>query len=225
MARKRSAIQFPDPEIADPEGSGLLGVGGWLDVDTLQAAYRAGVFPWPSQEGTLAWWSPDPRAVIELDEFHVSRRLAQRCRQRPFELTIDRDFSAVIEGCATAPYRVEGTWITTEMLAAYKSFHAAGFAHSVEAWQDGKLAGGLYGVSIGGMFAAESMFYRVPDAAKIALVYLVDRLRACGFTLFDVQQQNPNTARFGAHEIPRQQFLQRVREAIRLPVRLCETSP
>ncbi len=220
MTKKRPTIRFPDPEIADPEGEGLLGVGGWIDLDTLEAAYRAGIFPWPSQEGLLAWWSPDPRAIIELDEFHVARRLARTYRQGRFELSIDRDFNAVIEGCAMAPYRTEGTWITPEMLAGYQAFHQAGFAHSVEAWQDGKLAGGVYGVAIGGMFAAESMFFRAPDAAKVALVYLVERMRACGFTLFDVQQHNSNTARFGAKEIPRKQFLRRVREAVQLKVRL-----
>jgi len=217
MTKKHQSIRFPDPEVADPEGEGLIGVGGWIDVQTLEAAYRAGIFPWPSQDGLLAWWSPEPRAIIELEEFHISRRLARTYRQGRFELSIDRDFDGVIEGCAQAPYRTEGTWITSEMLAGYQAFHRAGCAHSVEAWRDGRLAGGLYGVAIGGMFAAESMFFRVPDAAKVALVYLVERLRACGFTLFDVQQHNPNTARFGAREIPRKQYLQRLGEALRVP--------
>lgn len=198
----------------------MLGIGGWLDVDTLLAAYRQGVFPWPSGDGLLAWWSPDPRAIIEFDDFHVSRRLARTYRQQRFELTIDRDFAGVIHGCSTAPYRPEGTWITSDMVTAYEAFHRAGYAHSIESWSDGELVGGLYGVALGGMFAAESMFFRVSDAAKVALVYLVERLQACGFTLFDVQQLNPNTARFGATEIPRREFLARVKSAIRLPVQL-----
>ncbi len=220
MPRPAGRLRFPHPDEADPEGSGLLGVGGWLDVDTLLAAYRQGVFPWPSSDGLLAWWSPEPRAIIEFDEFHVARRLARTYRQGRFQLSIDRDFPAVIRGCSTAPYRPEGTWITPEMLATYEAFHRAGYAHSVEAWHEGELAGGLYGVGLGGMFAAESMFFQVPDAAKVALVYLVERLQACGFTLFDVQQLNPNTARFGAKEIPRSEFLARVRAAIPLDVRL-----
>lgn len=219
MPRHR-IIRFPDPEEADPEGSGLLGVGGWLDVQTLEAAYRVGVFPWPSEEGLLAWWSPEPRAIIEFSEFHIARRLARTYRQGRFELTINRDFSSVIHACAEAPYRPEGTWITSDMLTAYEAFHRTGFAHSVEAWQDGRLAGGLYGVGMGGLFAAESMFFRVPDAAKVALVYLVERLQACGFTLLDVQQLNPNTARFGAREIPRREFLDRLRAALPLDVQL-----
>ena len=198
----------------------MLGIGGWLDVDTLLAAYRQGVFPWPSSDGLLAWWSPEPRAIIEFDDFHVSRRLAKTYRQGRFELSIDRAFPEVIEGCAGAPYRGEGTWITPDMLAAYQEFHRAGYAHSIEAWRDGELAGGVYGVGLGGMFAAESMFFRVPDAAKVALVYLVERLQACGYTLFDVQQLNPNTERFGAKEISRREFLRRVKSAIELPVRL-----
>src|SRR5690606_27904830 len=127
MPSQRQTIRFPDPEQADPDGTGLLGIGGWLDASTLEAAYRAGVFPWPSSDGLLGWWSPEPRAVIEWDAFHVSRRLARTCRQGRFELTIDAAFGDVIRGCAEAPYRPEGTWITPEMIVAYDEFHQAGY--------------------------------------------------------------------------------------------------
>ena len=203
------------PEDADADG--LVGVGGDLEPDTLLEAYRSGVFPWYDEGMPVCWWSPDPRAVIELDGLHVSRRLARTLRSGKFAVTFDRDFAAVIRGCADRPD--EGTWIVPDMVAAYERLHELGHAHSVEVWRDGDLAGGLYGVAVGGLFAGESMFHRRTDASKAALVALVDRLRERGFRLFDVQFVTGHTARMGAVEIPRKEYLARLKAALRVPAR------
>lgn len=210
---------FPPAEDADPEG--LVGFGGELSPEWLLDAYRHGVFPWPITdfEAPLAWWSPDPRAVIEFDRFHVSRRLRRTCRGTKFEVTRDVDFAGVIRGCAMAPARLGQTWLTPEMIDAYIRLHELGHAHSVEVWHEHELAGGVYGVAIGGLFAAESKFYRVRDASKVALVRLVEHLRGQGFTLLDIQQLTPHTARFEAVAIPRVAYLARLRRAIELPAR------
>jgi leucyl/phenylalanyl-tRNA--protein transferase len=209
---------FPPAEDADPEG--LIGFGGRLTVDWLLDAYRHGIFPWPitDLEAPLAWWSPDPRAVIEFDRFHVSRRLRRTCRSGKFKVTRDRDFAGVIHGCAMGPSRVGQTWLTPEMIEAYIRLFDRGHAHSVEVWQGGDLAGGVYGVGIGGLFSAESKFYRVRDASKVALVHLVEHLRDRHFALLDIQQLTPHTARLGATAIPRDEYLQRLADAIELPV-------
>ena len=209
---------FPPAEDVDPEG--LVGFGGELTPQWLLDAYRHGIFPWPitGSDSPMAWWSPDPRAIIELDRFHVPRRLGRTCCSGKFTVTCDRDFAGVIRGCATAEDRTGETWLTPQMIEAYIRFHRLGHAHSVEAWHDGKLAGGTYGVSIAGLFAAESKFYRVRDASKVALVYLVDRLRVRGFSLLDIQQLTPHTARFGANDIPRKEYLSRLAAALALPV-------
>jgi len=209
---------FPPAETCDREG--LIGFGGELSEEWLLDAYSHGIFPWPMGEpGTpVPWWSPDPRAVIELDRFHVPRRLRRMIRSGRFDVTRDRDFAGVIEGCATAGDRVGETWITPEMVAAYTRLHRRGHAHSVEAWHEGRLAGGVYGVAIGGLFAAESMFYRVSEASKVALVRLVEHLTARGYVLFDIQQLTPHLARFGATTIPRREYLRRLGAAVRLPV-------
>ena len=209
---------FPPAEDADPEG--LVGFGGELSPQWLLDAYRHGIFPWPITDfdAPLAWWSPDPRAVIEFDRFHVSRRLRRTCRSAKFEVTRDADFAGVIRGCAMAPGRVNETWLTQELIDAYVELHKLGHAHSVEVWYQHELAGGVYGVSIGGLFAAESKFYRVRDASKVALVSLVGHLKARGYTLLDIQQLTPHTARLGATVIPRAEYLERLAEAIKLPV-------
>ncbi len=201
------------PEAADPHG--LVAVGGDLRPETLLDAYRHGVFPWYSDGLPVCWWSPDPRAILPLDGLHVSRRLARTVRSGRFAVTANRDFAGVIRGCAV---RDEGTWITQDMIAAYERLHELGHAHSVEAWQDGELAGGVYGVAIGGLFAAESMFHRSTDASKVALVALFARLRERGFTLLDTQMVTPHTARFGAIEIPRSEYLGRLHEALKRDV-------
>jgi leucyl/phenylalanyl-tRNA---protein transferase len=208
---------FP-PAHAAPE-SGLIGIGGRLTPEWLLDAYSHGIFPWPFTDGQLAWWSPDPRAVLELDDFRVSRSLERTCRRGKFHVTCDRDFAGVVEGCATAQDRGCQTWLTAEMRQAYVRLHQLGHGHSIEVWHDGELAGGTYGLALGGLFAAESMFYRVTDASKIALIYLVDHLRARGFTLLDIQQLTGHTERLGAREIPRRVYLGRLAQALDLPIR------
>ncbi len=210
--------RFPPAEEADPEG--LVGFGGKLSPDWLLDAYRHGIFPWPITDfaAPLAWWSPDPRAVIEFDCFHVSRRLRRTSRGSGFEVTRDVDFAGVIRGCAMSPGRLNQTWLTPEMIDAYVRLHELGYAHSVEVWCGQELAGGVYGVALGGLFSAESKFYRVRDASKVALVHLVEHLRTRGYTLVDIQQLTPHTARFGAMTIPRVEYLHRLALAIDLPV-------
>jgi leucyl/phenylalanyl-tRNA--protein transferase len=192
--------------------TGLVAVGGDLRPERLLQAYRHGVFPWYDDDQPICWWSPNPRAIIELDGLHLPRRLRRTLRSGQFSVTIDQDFANVIRGCALG--RAEGTWITPDMIRAYELLHALGYAHSMEAWRDGELAGGIYGVAIGGFFAGESMFTRRPDASKIALVHLVERLRQKRFQLFDIQFLNEHTSRFGAVEISRSQYLARLREAL-----------
>jgi leucyl/phenylalanyl-tRNA--protein transferase len=214
-----------DPERAGPDG--LVGVGGDLRPTTLVRAYSEGVFPWFSPGDPILWWSPDPRAVIELDGLHVSRSLARTMRSGKFRVTADQAFGEVIRACAVRPG--QGTWITAEMIAAYESLHRLGHAHSVETWVmdvcqtptssgppgDGwRLAGGIYGVAIGALFAGESMFYRVTDGSKVALVSLVERLKNRGYELFDVQMKTDHTGRMGTAEIRRSEYLKRVRSAV-----------
>lgn len=208
---------FPPAEQVDAEG--LVGFGGELTPEWLLDAYRHGIFPWPigQLDSPVAWWSPDPRAIIDLDRFHVPRRLRRTCRSGRFDVTRDRDFDGVIGGCATGPGRAGGTWITDEMIEAYTRMHRLGHAHSVEVWHEGRLAGGVYGLAIAGLFAAESKFYRVRDASKVALVHLVEHLRGRGYKLLDVQQFTPHTGQFGAIEIPRRRYLNRLAVALDKP--------
>jgi leucyl/phenylalanyl-tRNA--protein transferase len=180
-------------------------MGADLEPGTLLAAYRTGIFPWPDDAGRVLWWSPDPRAVLPLHAFHESRSL-RRARRR-FTITRDAAFADVMRGCATAH---GPTWITPAMFAAYVRLHELGWAHSVEAWRDGALVGGLYGVAVGGFFAAESMFHRVRDASKVALAALVSHLLGQGFALLDVQLQTPHLASLGAVEIERDTYLARL---------------
>jgi leucyl/phenylalanyl-tRNA--protein transferase len=203
-----------EPERADE--TGLVAIGGDLEPTTLLLAYRSGVFPWFGEDDPILWWSPDPRAIFELDGMYISRRLARTRRSGRFRLTIDQAFGDVIRGCAD---RDGGTWITRGMIAAYQRLHYLGVAHSVEAWQDGKLAGGIYGVALGGFFAGESMFARVSDASKVALAYLLDHLRERRFQLFDTQVRTEHTTALGAVEIPRRHYLLRLRAALRSRVR------
>jgi len=212
MLRSSVSRFFPPAESAHE--SGLLAVGGKLNVDWLVDAYSHGIFPWPFSDGTLAWWSPDPRAIVPLDAVHLPRRLARTCRQGRFTVEIDRAFDAVIRHCATVDDRTDGTWITRGIERSYGQLHEAGIAHSVEVRHAGQLVGGLYGVALGGMFAAESMFHLEPDASNVALVHLFERLRGHGFQLLDIQQLTSHLKRFGAIEIPRAAFLARLNEAL-----------
>ncbi len=212
-----SPSRFPLPTATTPEG--LLCVGGRLAPDWLLDAYRHAIFPWPMwADEPIAWWSPDPRAIIELDGLHVSRRLQRTMRSGRFHVTFDRDFAGVIHGCATAGDRANNTWLTPAMIDAYCRMHELGHAHSVEVYSADELVGGTYGIAIGGLFAAESMFHRARDASKIAVVHLVHHLRTSGFVLLDVQQWTPHTGTMGASEISREEYLQRMAEAVCLPV-------
>jgi leucyl/phenylalanyl-tRNA---protein transferase len=212
---------FPPPTWTTHEG--LLCIGGRLSPEWLLDAYRHGIFPWPMWEDEpVAWWSPDPRAIIELDSLHVSRRLQRTIRSSKFRVTYDEAFPAVIEGCATAGDRRGNTWLTPAMIAAYCRMRTLGHVHSVEVWHDDQLVGGTYGVAIGGLFAAESMFHRQRDASKVAVFYLVERLRARGYHLLDIQQWTPHTGSLGAIELPRVDYLRRLSNAIAAPVKFAD---
>ena len=188
--------------------------GSSLTPELLLSAYRIGVFPMADSWGEIGWYAPDPRAVLPLDHLHVPRSLAKTLRQRRFEVVVDRDFEGTMRACAAlAPDRPE-TWISQEIIDAYVALHRAGFAHSVECWRGGAFAGGLYGVALGGAFFGESMVSRQRDASKVALVTLVDRLRAGGFRLLDTQMTTPHLARFGVTEIPRADFERRLAAAL-----------
>lgn len=192
-----------------------------IDPVLLVAAYRQGVFPMAVEDGAIAWFSPDPRGVIPLETFRVPSRLARVVRRGVFTIRIDDDFERVIRACAHRGDR-DSTWISEEIVEAYVELARLGLAHSVEAWQDDQLAGGLYGVHLGGAFFGESMFHRVTDASKVALVALVDRLRARGFTLLDTQWITPHLEQFGAVEIPRAEYLRRLEDAIARPCRFVD---
>ena len=209
-------LEFPPPHLASPEG--LLAVGGDLCLERLLLAYEKGIFPWYSEGEPILWWSPDPRLVLYPDELHVSRRLRRILRQKQFEITFDRDFVSVIQACAqTRIVNGEGTWIVDDIIQAYCQLHEAGFAHSVEAWQDGQLVGGLYGVSLGLAFFGESMFSTVANASSAAFVTLVRSLRQLSFRLIDCQITTAHLMRFGAQEIARLQYLKELRRCLQAP--------
>lgn len=184
-----------------------------IKADTLLSAYATGWFPMAVAPGEIRWYSPDPRGIIPLDTFHVSRRLARSLRQRGFEIRVNTSFRSVIAACA-AREDADGDWIDDEIVDSYCALHERGFAHSMETWQDGVLVGGLYGVAIQGAFFGESMFHRVSDASKAALAALVDRLRARGYALLDTQWATGHLAQFGAVEIPRRRYLRLLDEAL-----------
>jgi leucyl/phenylalanyl-tRNA--protein transferase len=183
-----------------------------IDPALLVRAYRAGIFPMALDDGEIGWFSPDPRGILPLDGFRVPTRLARIVRRGRFELAVDRDFEAVMRACADRSE--EGTWISEEIIQSYLAMHRLGLAHSVEAWLDDELVGGLYGVHLGGAFFGESMFHRVTDASKVALVSLVDRLSRHGFLLLDVQWVTPHLEQFGAVEISHESYLARLKQAI-----------
>ena len=220
MRSKPEPNQFWSPPSAAGR-DGLVGVGGDLQPATLVRAYREGVFPWFSPGDPILWWSPDPRAIFELDRMHVSKSLARTLKSGKFRVTRDTAFREVMLGCASG--RDEGTWITRRMVEAYCDLHTAGHAHSVETWLpegDGwRLVGGIYGVSVGGLFAGESMFHRASDASKVALVSLADHLRASGFILFDTQMVTTHTTSMGAVEVPRADYLARLAAAVGVEAR------
>ncbi|MDT0616906.1 leucyl/phenylalanyl-tRNA--protein transferase [Salinisphaera sp. P385] len=202
---------FPDPALALHQPNGLLAMGGDLSPTRLVNAYRRGIFPWYNPEESILWWSPDPRAVFATDAVHVSRRLARIIRQADFAVTLDTDFSAVLDGCAAPRGHNPGTWLGSDMRAAYRALHQRGLAHSIEFWRHGQLAGGLYGVALGRVFYGESMFSRQPNASRICLTLLARQLARWGFPIIDGQVGSPHLYRMGAFDMPRTEFLDLVR--------------
>jgi leucyl/phenylalanyl-tRNA--protein transferase len=210
-------LVFPPPDHAE---EGLLAVGGDLKPERLILAYSQGIFPW-YQRGPILWHSPDPRMVLLADRLRVPRSLAKTMRRKPYALTLDTEFARVVSACASVRRpRQRTTWITPAMKTAYVELHRRGYAHSVESWREGELVGGLYGVSLGGVFFGESMFARAPDASKIAFVALVEQLRRWEITLIDSQVYTDHLARFGAEEWPRREYLGALRKALTRPNRL-----
>jgi leucyl/phenylalanyl-tRNA--protein transferase len=210
---------FPPVDTALAHPNGLLAKGGDLSLPRLLDAYRHGIFPWFNPGEPILWWSPDPRMVLVPDEIRVGRSLARRLRNAGFETRVDTAFVEVMRGCAEPRQGEVGTWISPVMIAAYSRLFEAGFAHSVETWHDGRLVGGLYGVAIGRMFYGESMFSRMPDASKVALVRLAQQLHAWGFGLIDCQMETPHLARMGARPIPRAAFVAQLAQLVDLPHR------
>ncbi len=202
---------FPDPRTGGVDG--IVAVGGDLHPDSLRLAYRQGIFPWPAAGLPLLWFSPPERGVLEFAHLHVPRSLRAARRRSPLRFTIDRAFTTVIGACADSPRPgQDGTWITPGMVAAYTRLHRLGIAHSVEAWRGDRLVGGLYGVDVDGAFAAESMFFREPNASKLVVLHLVEHLHRRGLDWLDIQVLTPHMARLGAHTIPRDVFLARLQE-------------
>ncbi len=214
IARLDRHTPFPPIERATREPDGLLAAGGDLSVARLVDAYGRGIFPWYADGQPILWWSPDPRMVLFVDEFVVSHSLRKRIAAGTFSITVDTAFDNVIDACAAPRAGQQGTWITEEMVEAYAALHRAGYAHSVEAWRDGELVGGLYGIALGRVFFGESMFTRQPDASKVALAHLVLRLRELEVPMIDCQQQTPHLASLGARPIARAAFAARLRELI-----------
>ena len=205
---------FPSPYLASKEG--LLAIGGDLSSNRLLLAYGNGIFPWYSEGEPILWWSPDPRLVLYPAELKVSRSLKKVFKQDVFEVTMDRAFQEVITECARVRLENhEGTWIVDDMVQAYCRLYESGFAHSVEVWKDNCLAGGLYGVSLGKCFFGESMFTRITNASKVALVALVEHLKPLNFAFIDCQITTAHLTRFGAREISRAHYLDELAEALK----------
>jgi leucyl/phenylalanyl-tRNA--protein transferase len=197
---------FPALQHALKSPNGLLAAGADLSSKRLLEAYRRGIFPWFSDGDPILWWSPDPRMVLMPEEVRISRSMVKTLRNRQYEIRADTVFAQVVSACAAPRRGGDGTWITAAMRDAYLALHRLGYAHSIETWIDGRLAGGLYGVAIGRMFYGESMFSRAPDASKLALVYLARQLARWEFGMIDCQMNTPHLASLGAREIPRAEF-------------------
>lgn len=207
-------LEFPPVDRADEHG--LLAVGGDLEPESLLLAYRSGIFPWPVEGyGPITWFAPPRRALLFLDELHTPRSLAKARRKASFTYDLDRNFGEVIRGCSEA--RKISTWIRPDMARAYQALFDRGYAHSVEAHVEGTVVGGLYGVSIGAMFAGESMFYRKPNASKLALLHLVELLRTRGAEWIDCQMLTPTLEQFGAREVSREEFMELLADAVNRP--------
>lgn len=217
IAWLRQEDPFPPLDQALEEPNGLLAAGGELSAERLLEAYRQGIFPWFNPGDPVLWWSPDPRMVLMPAEFKVSRSLRKRLKHGDYEVRVDSAFREVMEGCASPRRGQAGTWIHPTMIRAYTGLNQAGFAHSVETWIEGKLAGGLYGVALGRAFFGESMFSRTADASKIALAHLTRQLDRWRFGIIDCQMNTPHLASMGAREIPRGEFSLRLRELVNCP--------
>lgn len=219
LFRLGRALAFPDPGESLP--SGLLAVGGDLSCERLLLAYSQGIFPWYCEDQPILWHSPDPRMLLLPSALRVSRSLARTLRQGRYQVRLDSAFAEVVHACAEVPRPGQpGTWITPEMQRAYVVLHERGYAHSAEAWEQGRLVGGLYGVSLGGAFFGESMFAERPDASKVAFVTLVRQLARWGFDLIDCQVHTPHLERFGAEPWPRPRFLAALAQSLERPTRV-----
>lgn len=209
-----TVTHFPPVDLADP--SGLIAVNGDLEVKTLETAYKSGIFPWPHEGYPLLWFAPPQRAILDFKNFKIPKRLQRELKKADFTFRIDGNFKQVILECAKSKNRKDrGTWILPHMIDAYVAFHAAGFAHSFETYNaEGKLVGGMYGVKINKMFCGESMFYKVTNASKFALIKTVEYLKSQGTTWMDIQMLTPLLQAFGAKEIPRQEFMKRLNRAL-----------
>jgi len=208
---------FPPLEDALVEPNGLLAAGGDLSPERLIEAYCSGIFPWFNENEPILWWSPDPRMVLFPSELRISRSLNKILRNSNYEVRVDSAFSQVIQACAAPRKGQSGTWIHSDMVSAYTELHEMGLAHSVETWVGGELIGGLYGIAQGKMFFGESMFSRIHDASKIAFVHLVKQLEQWNFNMIDCQMRTAHLASFGAREIPRKEFSQRLKELVNYP--------
>lgn len=212
--------------VVDEEKDGLVAIGGRLDPRTVLSAYRQGIFPWPVPGLPMLWFSPHERAILEFERLHVPRSLRQARKRSSLRFTIDRAFSAVIRACAQVPRpNQEGTWITPEVIRTYTRLHEIGIAHSVEAWRNEELVGGLYGVDIDGAFAGESMFYRESNASKLALLFLIEHLSSRGLDWIDIQMMTPHMARLGARLISREEFLAKLAATRQRGLKLFENGP
>lgn len=207
-------LTFPPLELALTEPNGLLAFDGDLSLPRLLNAYQAGIFPWYSEGEPIMWWSPDPRAILPISNLKINKTLKKFIKKQPYTITINNAFEEVIDYCADAPFRKEGTWIIDDMKQAYTELHKAGFAHSVEVWQQNELVGGLYGIAINGYFSGESMFYKASNASKIALVTLCQLLISQGVKFIDCQIQNDFLQSMGTIEISRQSFIAEQQQAL-----------
>jgi leucyl/phenylalanyl-tRNA--protein transferase len=198
---------FPPAKVALIEPNGLLAFGGDLSPRRLLLAYSSGIFPWFSQDEPIMWWSPDPRGILPLDNFNCSKSLKKFARNCDYQITINNAFDQVIDICAAIPRNDSGTWITDDMIQAYKNLHQLGYAHSVEVWSENNLVGGLYGVIAGKVFCGESMFHKATNASKLAMLSLIEYLKSQGAEFIDCQMQNPHLASLGCIEVPRTKFL------------------
>lgn len=214
MLHAQNPVTFPPVENALTEPNGLLAIGGDLSPQRLLEAYCNGIFPWFNESDPILWWSPDPRMVLFPDELKISRSLRKKLKNGNHQIRTDEHFVQVMQACASPRESQAGTWIHPQMITAYTTLHEMGLAHSVETWIDGELAGGLYGVALGKVFFGESMFSRVTDASKIALVHLVKQLQCWGFDMIDCQVKTAHLASLGAREIPRIEFNRRLNHSI-----------